>query len=217
MSNRVLVPTLRGMPDSAVRLANELQIYQVRRFLNDAECEGLIAAAADHYNQSRVITDGDHVYDESRTSESCFLSRDYGDDPWVQSVHAKLMDLYGWGDTLNSDPLQLHKYDVGQLFAQHADYYDMPEQAERVERTGQRTWTMIVYLNDDFMGGETKFPFIGLKCVPRKGTLVLWNNLFPEDGEPNPLSQHAGLPVAEGTKYLLSKWFRDMPVSKMVQ
>jgi len=31
-------------------------------------------------------------------------------------------------------------------------------------------------------------------------------------GKPDPLSEHAGLPVTSGEKWLLSQWIRDRPV-----
>ena len=41
--------------------------------------------------------------------------------------------------------------------------------------------TIIVYLNDDFVGGETEFPVLGDKVKPKKGKLLvfppMWNYL----------------------------------------
>jgi len=43
---------------------------------------------------------------------------------------------------------------------------------------------------------------------PRAGNLLVWNNLTA-DGEPNPRSMHQGSPVGAGTKYVITKWYRE--------
>ena len=40
------------------------------------------------------------------------------------------------------------------------------------------------------------------------GTLVAWNNLLG-DGTPNPATLHQGMRVRKGTKYIVTKWFRE--------
>jgi prolyl 4-hydroxylase len=38
--------------------------------------------------------------------------------------------------------------------------------------------------------------------------LVLWNNM-DEIGAPNEQTLHEGVPVTAGTKYIVTKWFRE--------
>jgi len=76
-----------------------------------------------------------------------------------------------------------------------------------MKRGGQRAKSALVYLNDDFTGGETEFPKINIRVSPQKGKLVLWDNTF-EDGNPDHDSLHAGLPVISGTKYIAVIWIR---------
>jgi prolyl 4-hydroxylase len=73
---------------------------------------------------------------------------------------------------------------------------------------GQRTWTAMIYLSDVAAGGETHFPTCGFKVPPREGMILIWNNLRI-DGAPNTDSLHAALPVEAGTKYIVTKWFRE--------
>jgi prolyl 4-hydroxylase len=71
----------------------------------------------------------------------------------------------------------------------------------------QRILTALVYLSDDYEGGETTFPHIGLSFRGRTGDALIFRNAGP-DGRPDPLSLHAGLPVTKGIKYLASRWIR---------
>ena len=78
-----------------------------------------------------------------------------------------------------------------------------------MERSGgQRTWTAMVYLNDVDEGGATWFPKAGIRVTPRRGLLLAWNNMKP-DGSPNDQTLHEGMPVVEGVKYIVTKWFRE--------
>ena len=66
----------------------------------------------------------------------------------------------------------------------------------------------MVYLNEVEAGGETVFPRLGVTLKPRTGTLLLWNNLSV-DGEVNPWTIHHAMPVLEGSKYVITLWFRE--------
>jgi hypothetical protein len=75
---------------------------------------------------------------------------------------------------------------------------------------GQRPLTFLIYLNDDFEGGETHFTEIGRRFRGSAGGALYFHNLSG-DGSPNPLSFHEGAPPARGTKWLMSQFIRDKP------
>jgi prolyl 4-hydroxylase len=68
--------------------------------------------------------------------------------------------------------------------------------------------TALIYLNDDYEGGETAFVRTGLKVRGKAGDVILFHNQGT-DGGPNPMSEHAGLPVTNGAKYLATRWIRE--------
>jgi prolyl 4-hydroxylase len=70
-----------------------------------------------------------------------------------------------------------------------------------------RIKTALIYLNDGFVGGETYFPNLDRKIIPQIGKLIIWDNITPE-GENDPESWHAGLPVEFGTKYIAVIWIK---------
>ena len=44
--------------------------------------------------------------------------------------------------------------------------------------------------------------------TPLRGMTLAWNNLLP-DGRANPATLHQGMKVRRGTKYIVTKWFRE--------
>jgi hypothetical protein len=107
------------------------------------------------------------------------------------------------------EPTQILHYAVGEQFAPHYDFFDPENDSHRADlNLGQRIATFLVYLNDAFEGGETEFPSVGIRYRGRAGDAVFWANV-DDQGRPDELSYHAGLPPLSGEKWILSQWIRD--------
>jgi len=104
---------------------------------------------------------------------------------------------------------QVLHYTVGQTFDWHVDWLDPanPAYAADLLSRGQRIATCLVFLNDDFEGGETAFETGGIRHRGRKGDALLWANTLPE-GPVDARTRHAGLPPTRGEKWVLSQWLR---------
>jgi len=66
---------------------------------------------------------------------------------------------------------------------------------------GGRWISAVLYLNDDYLGGEIEFPHFDVKIKPEAGTLVL----FPS----NYAYRHIAHEVTSGIKYALVTWIHD--------
>jgi len=113
----------------------------------------------------------------------------------------------------------------GQEYVEHWDAFAEPEEFDDANgdrrqiqtvfsNGGNRAWTALVYLNDQFSGGETAFPELDLEITPKTGRLLLFSNLHTEPrsgpvGTLHELSLHAGLPVLDGEKFAFNLWFRE--------
>jgi len=107
------------------------------------------------------------------------------------------------------EPSNVILYRPGQEYRPHYDFFDPASvefQAE-IATFGQRVATFLVYLNDDFDGGETDFPDAGLRYRGKAGDALLFSNVLA-DGQPDKATLHAGLPPTRGQKWLLSQWIR---------
>jgi prolyl 4-hydroxylase len=106
---------------------------------------------------------------------------------------------------------QLLHYKTGEMFGRHSDFLQ-PSMHEEIDARGQRVATFLIYLSDDYDGGETEFTDVGFKFKARKGDALMFLNV-DADGAPDPMSMHAGLPTTRGEKWVLSLWLRGKPVN----
>jgi prolyl 4-hydroxylase len=108
-------------------------------------------------------------------------------------------------------PAVLH-YDVGEEISDHYDFVNpnTPDYAQEIARNGQRVVTFLVYLNDDYRGGETGFPTLGFKHKGRRGEGLFFVNALP-DMRPDLRMLHAGRPPVSGEKWIVSQFIRSRP------
>ena len=192
------MPAMQRVPTS------EFELFVRRDFLAADECAGLIEQI-DARRRPSEIADNIGVAN-FRTSETCDLD---WRDPLVAQVDARIGAQLGL-DLAKSEPIQGQRYAPGQEFKPHTDAFE-PGGVDfylHCAETGQRTWTAMIYLNEPEDGGATRFKLIGKSILPETGKLLAWNNLLP-DGRPNPATLHQGMRVRRGTKYILTKWFRE--------
>ena len=182
----------------------KLDLFIARGFIGPVLCDALIERI-DAVRRPSTIADpnGDSAF---RTSETGDLS---ADDPVVQAVEARLAAFTGL-DPAHGEPLQGQRYAVGREFKGHTDYFE-PQGADfdrYCSVAGNRTWTVMVYLNTPEAGGATRFKAADKIIQPETGKLVAWNNRRP-DGSLNPATLHQGMKVREGVKYVITKWYRE--------
>lgn len=115
-------------------------------------------------------------------------------------------------------PVQFHEppnvisYEPGQEFSLHTDFIDprVPEFQSELAVLGQRTATVVTYLNEDFDGAETWFPDAQVTFRGKTGDAIVFSNVL-RDGSPDYNTRHAGLPPTRGRKWVLSQWIRQKP------
>lgn len=200
-------PAWIGAHPRVQRVPNrDLTLFIRRDFLSTDDCAALIARIDAHRRPSTIAdANGDGYF---RTSETCDL--DHG-DPFVAAIDARLAAFAGI-DPRYGEPIQGQRYDVGQEFKAHTDYFD-PKGADFAKYcavAGNRTWTLMVYLNEPVAGGATRFPKIGKTIQPQTGKLLAWNNR-DASAQPNPASLHHGMKVRSGVKHVITKWYREKP------
>jgi hypothetical protein len=112
------------------------------------------------------------------------------------------------------EPFAVLHYATGEEYGEHFDYLDpaIPAYAAELAERGQRVATCLIYLNDDYEGGETEFPQLGISFKGRKGDALIFFSADPGSGRPDRRTVHAGRTPTSGEKWLLSQFFRNRPV-----
>jgi prolyl 4-hydroxylase len=207
VSKRLLrTPGVMRMP------AKEADMFVMPNFLPPEDCAGLIEMIERDRHPSGVLSDD--PIPGYRTSETSNLGRD---DPLVASVDHRIWKLTGIQPN-HGETIQGQRYAPGQQFKPHHDFFYSNARYWEIEEKqgGQRTWTVMIFLNEPEEGGHTFFPEVNVRIAPRAGNLLAWNNL-DANGNPNLFTLHEGTPVKAGVKYILTKWFRERPWLKTAE
>ena len=178
-------------------------LFSVTDFLTPTECDFLINVAQDCFSPAPVVGAGAGEVSPSRTSSTCYLARED-----LPRYLAKVSSLTGKPIDHCELP-QVGRYFPTQQYLQHFDAFDLSNEDGRrfAANGGQRTVTVLVYLNDVEKGGHTAFPNLNIEVKPRKGMAIVF---FPStvDGFLDKNALHAAKPAVD-TKYVSQVWIRQ--------
>jgi len=99
----------------------------------------------------------------------------------------------------NIEFLQITKYETGGFYKTHFDSA-LPGPL--------RPFTVIIYLNDNYIGGETYFPRINKKYKLNRCDALLFNN-YDTSGNISQCSLHSGEPIITGEKWICSAFVNE--------
>ena len=167
--------------------------------LTPAECAYLMRVADPLFRPSMVYDRlGREVRDTIRTSDGAGFNW-LLEDPAIHAMNRRIAAATNT-NYKQGEALQVLRYSPGQEYRPHFDYLEGVE--------NPRPWTALIYLNDDYEGGATRFVNTGLQVRGRTGDVLVFGNAA-SDGTKEPLAEHAGMPVLAGTKYLATRWIRE--------
>lgn len=186
----------------AERLCETPAISRFEGLFTPAECAWLAGAAAPMLEPAVVVEPGSGRQrpDPVRVCDSVGFTWPL-ENPAIHALNRRLAAASGTA-VGQGEPLQVLRYRPGGEYKPHFDA--IPGFAN------QRAMTFLVWLNDDYEGGETHFPTPGLKLKGRSGDAILFRNTAA-DGRRDPAAGHSGLPVTAGEKLIASRWIRERP------
>jgi hypothetical protein len=178
------------------------------KFLPAPACDWLIERARPQTRRAAVfdVERGGHQLLDTRSNTGAYLNVAQMDMVTV-AARARIAALSGLPLGGFEDSAILH-YGAGEEYKPHYDFLDAtPAMAPEIANGGQRVATLLIYLNEGYEGGETDFPSARRRFKGRKGDALIFWNVTP-NGQPDPLTLHAGLPPKSGEKWLFSQWIR---------
>lgn len=163
-------------------------IFTVADFFSADECGDYVRFA-----ESRGFTDapinttfGALVQKDVRDNTRVMVDDlDRAEQLWKRAVDWVPKSIDRWRAVGVNERLRFYRYELGQRFEWHYDgAFERP--------SGERSkLTFMIYLNDDFEGGETSFENVTI--VPRQGMALFFVHQI----------RHKGQPVTRGRKYVL--------------
>lgn len=181
----------------------QTDIIEIEDFLSNEECEYLIQQIEQNNQPSTVTDNYGSSANSFRTSSTSNLNPN---DSKVSSLKKRIAEYLAV--PLNKgESLQGQKYQPGQYFKQHNDYFHGQSYETECLYSGNRTHTFMIYLNDVEEGGETAFINLNKKVKPKKGKAVVWTNMH--NGQVHDTFLHEGCEVKRGTKYIITSWWRE--------
>lgn len=113
--------------------------------------------------------------------------REFAEELYRRLTEAIPDAVFGWQRIGLNERLRCYRYQRGQWFAPHSDgaFRRTPDERSFL--------TVMVYLNEDFEGGHTRFLRLGAEAIPRTGRVLLFQHAL----------LHEGAVVESGVKYAL--------------
>ncbi|XP_062213831.1 probable prolyl 4-hydroxylase 7 [Phragmites australis] len=207
-------------PSRVVRVSWRPRAFLHKGFLSEAECDHLIALAKAGRLEKSMVVDresGKSVLSEVRTSSGMFLAKKQ--DEVVARIEERIA-AWTFLPPENGESIQILRYKNGEKYEPHFDYIRGKRHQTPV---GHRVSTVLMYLSNAKMGGETVFPSsenklpqpkdntwsecakLGYAVKPVKGDALLFFSLHP-NATMDPDSLHGSCPVIEGEKWSATKW-----------
>ena len=208
------IPLADWTTSPAVRIVvDRPRVVVIEKFMSPAECDWVIQRGRSGLARAKVYRgSATPRAAESRTNTEASFTIFNADV--VLNLLRERMAAATRAPVSHFEIAKLLHYEPGQQFALHADFLqpNTPELVQEIQLRGQRAATLLVYLNEDYEGGETEFPRIPLRFKGKRGDALIFTNLDPA-GAPDYDTVHAGSPPTSGEKWVLSQWIRTRPVS----
>ncbi|MEP7316849.1 MAG: 2OG-Fe(II) oxygenase [Sphingomicrobium sp.] len=170
-----------------------------RGLFSEAECRYLMMLGTPWLQQAAVLgLDGQPRMDNVRDA-NCATIVNLAEDLVVQAVNRTIAAATdtkaGWGE-----PLNILQYAPGQQYKPHHD-------GTGSDNVSVRNLTALIWLNDQYEGGETDFPKVEVRVRGKVGDMLVFRNTR-DDGSFDERMIYAGLPVTSGVKWMASRWIR---------
>lgn len=182
--------------------------FILQHFITPKQCKDIIQYSSDKLIDSEVVGG---KYENIRNSKQCWISKN---DSLVKSMFDKISNMFNI-PLENAEDLQVVRYLPNQYFNEHHDSCcDNNDKCHVfIKNGGQRKLTVLIYLNNEFEGGNTYFKNLNLKFKPPTGYAIIFFPLANGTNKCHPLALHAGMPVTKGVKWIANLWYRESKFS----
>lgn len=140
--------------------------------------------------RTRDMLESDLFFNEhSSISDRLFLALDTAFRHYSTEIYPYASKSIKGGE----DHMSILKYEQAGFLSEHIDH-----------GVSSRTLSVVLYLNDDYTGGEINFPHVsnGITIKPEAGSAIFFPSNF--------VFTHSVNEISEGTRYSLPNWYHNM-------
>jgi prolyl 4-hydroxylase len=182
-------------------IASFLSPEEVRFLIEESDREGFQISKIEDQKADMSV----------RQSDTCWLYPQRL--PILQAIYDRVLQIPELRTEESTDyimePCQIVRYGIGGHYREHYDqcYEKKPYCIQQIrDFNGPRKWTLIMYLTDDFEGGETYFNNLNQHVRARSGDALLFHGLTLDNTRVHPSSLHQGIPISNGEKRIANIW-----------
>ena len=178
-------------------------IMRISNHLTDQECDQIISETEsfNHWQETWTPRDRENPHGEKYRKCSMTKITTYSE---LKHLDNLIFDRIGQAISKYHDKHGIIvSYDEGYKVLKYteSDYYNM--HYDSASFFSHRQISAIIFLNDNFNGGELEFPNQGIKIRPVKGTVLI----FPS----NYLYKHVVNKITDGIRYAIVTWLNSDP------
>ncbi|MEI3788701.1 MULTISPECIES: prolyl hydroxylase family protein [unclassified Chryseobacterium] len=165
------------------------QIFLIEDFLTSDECDEYIAMAQGKvFEEAKINMNGRQMMSKGiRNNDRLMIfDNDLAEDLFRKAAEFLPQEHENYKLQNFNEMFRVYKYSPGQRFKMHRDGSYIRNENEK------SFYTFLIYLNDDFEGGETEFESL-FTVAPKKGSALVFYH---------PL-RHEGKTLISGQKYVL--------------
>lgn len=179
---------------------NSPKIQSIDDFVPKNLCNSLIRKFDKNLNESKVTDGLVKTVSDSRSASMKFIANN---ENTIKPIVSNLCSYHKW-DLDDIENVQFARYQKGEEYKPHYDAFDK-KYLEKIDKK-QRIITSIIYLNDNFSGGQTSFPKLDIQVKPKQGMMLSFENCLKDTNFLNPFMLHSSEPIEDGQKFILTFW-----------
>jgi len=169
-------------------------------FITEQERTYILSKATGKFEDSQIVSGFDETIRKSKTA---WLDKN---DPIIHNIVERACRFVNLS-TENAEDLQVVRYEPNGYYNEHHD-----ASCDDYEDDNDRILTVLIYLNDGFEGGSTRFPNLDQEFKPPKNGALKFFPLQMGGSKCHPLALHAGMPVLSGEKFIANVWVREKEI-----
>jgi len=181
--------------------------FEVKNILTELECNALINYCYDEKTENNKTAG---IYVNNTNNLVTWIPKT---DPLVKNIVEKMAEMFKMPFS-NAENVRVTRYFPNQSFNDRFDSCceDTLRCRNFMKFGGPRKVSIIIYLTDDYKGGETLFQNVGVSFKPKKGDGIVFYPMDAQTNKCHPALSYSGLPIDYGVKWIMNIWFRESSI-----